>query len=493
MKIKNYLYVALIATALSMIAVSCGEGLLEEKPFDFLSPEQFYNNEADALAAVNAVYDVLQSGRGVWVNEFYGRTIYVVQWSPTVAQFGEAAFNQWNWQPDNGYVRSIWMGSYRGINRANAVIGRVPKINMNEELKNRIVGEAKFLRAFYYFILVSHFKNVPIILEETLGLTGPAYTAANEGTEAEVWKLVEDDLKAAEAVLPATYDAANKGRATKGAATAMLAKVHLQQKEWQLAADKALEVINSGTYGLFEDFTDIYRLQNENGKEHIFSVQYASGVGEGSMVGAFTGRSGNVNPGWSSVTAEPEFFDKFAPNDERIDATFLTEFKNPQGTIIKYNPAGGANTFTRPNWQKMNICGCALSAEDWPHNFNIIRYADVLLMHSEAVAMGASSPQDAYFGINMVRERAGLAPLSGLGTMELREAILWERFKELGLEGFGLLDIWRQDVLDNPAWVNQFVNPQGRTNIQLPRHKYFPIPLAELDLNPNLTQNPGWE
>ncbi len=494
MKTRRYLNIMLLSGVLTMIALACGESLLEETPYDFISPEQFYTNETDALAAVNAVYDVLQSGRGVWVDEFYGRTMYVVQWTPTVAQWSgeESTFNQWIWQADNGRIRSIWMGSYRGINRANAVISRVPDIDMDEDLKNRIIHEAKFLRAFYYFVLVGHFGDVPIVLEETLGLAGPAYTAGNDGTEAEVWQLIENDLKEAESVLPVSYPESDKGRATQGAASSLLAKVYLQQKKWQQAADKAMEVITAGTYGLFEDYTDIFRLETENGIEHIFSVQYASGVGEGSMIGAYTGRSGFVNPGWSSITGEPEFFDSFNPEDERVDATFLTEFTNQDGTVITYDPAGGPNTFNRPNWQKMNLCECSLAAQDWPHNFNVIRFADVLLMHSEAVAMGATSTQDAYYGINIVRERAGLDPLSGLSTMELREAIIWERFWELALESFGLFDLWRQEVLDNPEWINQFVSPLGRDNIDPSKHYRLPIPLTEIDLNPNLQQNPGY-
>ncbi|CAN5608450.1 RagB/SusD family nutrient uptake outer membrane protein [soil metagenome] len=492
MKIKNYLYISLLAGVLSMIALSCGEDLLEEVPYDFISPDQFYNNETDALAAINAVYDVLQSGRGVWVDELYGRTLYTVQWSPTVAQFGYDQFMQWNYQIDDPMIRSIWMGSYRGINRANAVIGRVPEIDMDLDLKNRIIHEAKFLRAFYYFLLVSHFGDVPNIQEETLGLSGPAYTASNEGTEPEIWALVESDLMAAENTLPVSYSGSDVGRATSGAASALLAKAYLQQKKWQQAADKSMQIIESGTYNLFEDYIDNFRLETENGIEHIFSVQYASGLGEGSMTGAFTGRSGHVNPGWSSVVGEPEFFDTFDQNDERIEATFLTEFENNEGVTITYNPQGGANTFNRPNWRKMNLCECSLAAQDWPHNFNVIRFAEVLLIHSEAVAMGATSSEDAFYGINRVRERAGLAPLSGLSGVDLREAILWERFWELALEGMGLLDIWRQDVLENPDWINKFINPQGRGNIQLPRHKKFPIPLAEVDLNQNLVQNPGY-
>ncbi len=140
----------------------------------------------------------------------------------------------------------------------------------------------------------------------------------------------------------------------------------------------------------------------------------------------------------------------------------------------------------------MNLCQCSLSAEDWPHNYNVIRFADVLLMHSEAVAMGANSTQNAYYGINRVRERAGLQPISGISGRELITAILWERFWELALEGTGLLDLWRQNVLDDQALIDQFVNPQGRGNIQLPRHYKFPLPLAEIDLNQNLVQNPGY-
>ncbi|MFN6947303.1 MAG: RagB/SusD family nutrient uptake outer membrane protein, partial [Cytophagaceae bacterium] len=476
----------------TMITLSCGEGLLEEVPYDFVSPDQFYNNATDALAGVNAVYDVLQSGRGTWERELYGWTMYVVQWSTTVAQFGEGAFNQWNWQDDDGWIRSLWMGSYRGINRANAVIGRVPKIDMDQDLKNRIIHEAKFLRAFFYFSLVSHFGNVPLIEEETLGLTGPAYTASNVGTEAAIWQFIEKDLIEAEGVLPVSYTNTDKGRATKGAAMALLAKTYLQQRKWQQAADKSMEVILSGTYDLFEDYKDNFRLETENGIEHIFSVQYTSGVGEGSMAGALTGRSGHVNPGWSSYTSEPEFFDSFNPEDRRIDGTFLTEFVNNDGVTIRYNPQGGANTFNRANWRKMNLCECSLAANDWPHNFNVIRFADILLMHSEAVAMGATSTQDAYYGINRVRERAGLQPISGISGQELITAILWERFWELALEGFGLLDLWRQNVLDSQALINQFVNPQGRGNIQVPRHYKFPIPLAEIDLNKNLVQNPGY-
>lgn len=479
---------------------------LEEEPFDFLSPANFYQNESDALAALNSVYDGLQAGQSKWIAGGFSAAVQELGYLPTIVMnnsFGND-LDAWIWDSFEGRTGIVWNDSYTGISRANTVITEVPKIeNIELGIQQRIVGEAQFLRALFYFILVGHFGNVPLVVEPTVGFDHPNFAPSNENTEAAVWQVIEEDLTAAEGVLPEAYPPQDFGRATKGAAQALLAKVYLQQKKWSEAAAKCEEIINSGVYQIDNvPFENNFQLGTESNPEIIFSVQYVNGGGgEGSMKGAwfgFNGGGGNQNVsqgGWILTVVEDSFFDSFDPNDPRRDITIVSEYIDANGRLVTYSP-GDWSALPSRLMGKMITDDARTDGADFGLNSNVLRYADVLLMHSEAINMGGTSPggMDAFFGINKVRARVGLSPLSGLGSEALRIAIAQERLWELSMESFGFMDLVRQDLAANMNLAMQFIGPLGAENAVAEKSFRYrlSIPQSALDQNPNLQQNPGY-
>src|SRR5690606_32167568 len=231
--------ITIAACFLTLSLFSCHEEFLEEEVFTFLSPNNFYSDANEAIIAVNACYDVLQQ------RDLYQQVMYRVGDFPSdiADQDGRLSpFHTFTVNSQNGDLTSLYQSSYNGINRCNAVIDRVPAIDMNEELKNRIVGEAKFIRGLLYFNLIRVFGNIPLVDKETTGMENISPTNVN--TSETVWQLIIDDLKFSEAHLPPSYTGNDLGRATKGAAMGILAKVYLTrsgfgvQDEWMMAANK---------------------------------------------------------------------------------------------------------------------------------------------------------------------------------------------------------------------------------------------------------------
>jgi hypothetical protein len=249
--------------------------------------------------------------------------------------------------------------------------------------------------------------------------------------------------------------------------------------EWQLAADKAQEVVNLGVYGLFEDYSHVFHVDHENGIEHLFSIQY-----DGVIPGQSTGWM-DLEFGAPADGAEPEFYEMWDPADKRLATTFIVEYTDSDGITERYPEdidifpvplvgkfQGGVNTIPERN------------GVDHP----VLRYADVLLIHSEAINEVSGPSAEAVFGINEVRERAGLALLEpGTLTQEtLREAILQERSFELCFETNALYDYQRHGILEEKLTF------YGWDHFFDPFEYIMPIPQREVDVNPNIEQNPGY-
>jgi hypothetical protein len=259
---------------------------LELAPLDQITTSTFYRTEADARSALNAAYSPLQAMYG---HEYTAETILT---PTTVAADDGIPFLQgnadrvalWNYRfvPVNSWTSGIWSVSYQAIQRANVVIERVPAIQMEEALRNRFVAEAKFLRAFHYFNLVRFYGGVPVVTTETNSLSG---LQAPRATVGQVYEVIVNDLKEAETILPLTYPATETGRATRGAAKGLLAKVYLTQAgntpgspNWALAAAKAKEVMDLGVYDLIEDYAKVFEVSSRGGKENVFEVTFARDV-----------------------------------------------------------------------------------------------------------------------------------------------------------------------------------------------------------------------
>jgi starch-binding outer membrane protein, SusD/RagB family len=442
---------------------------LEEDPKNFISPGNFYKNPADAIAAVNAVYDPLNeisaSARELYLMaelstdnmDLNGRNQERVQ------------IDEYLTVPNNSIILNMWETNYRGINRANAVIGRVPAIAMDPALRDRILGEARFLRAYYYFNLVRFFGDVPLVTTETNSLKG--LNVARNPAEA-VYQTIVEDLLAAEPLLPLSYSGADVGRATQGAAKALLAKVYLTRGEWQAAAAKAREVIDSKAYILLDNYADNFAVALKNGKEAIFECQAIANFGFNDSGNAPT----NFGPmpqnqfghrAYGGFWPTFEILAAYEPGDSRarlyLDSLNGKPLSRPH--INKYiDPTGNENN----------------NNNNWP----LLRYADVILMYAEAVNEGGNVQEAAAY-LNQIRSRAKLPATTAVTQTGLREAIEKERRLELAFEGHRWFDLVRTGKLI------ETMRAKGKTGIQ-GFHVLYPIPQREMDTNPSLTQNEGY-
>jgi len=483
---------SIIIALLGLVIMGCSD-FLQEEPYDFLSTTNFYKSEKDALAAVNAVYDILGSQGSVGI---YWETHYLMMDLTTEESRLSTRTSQRKvemddlvWDATNIQASRLWNSSYIGINRANAAIARIPHIEMNEELKTRLLGEVKFIRALLYFNLVRAYGDVPIREEESTDLNVEWTREPKE----QVYELIISDLKEAKTALPVSYDAVNVGRATRGAASGLLGKVYVTMagnplndtSKWALAVEELRELVNAGNYALFEDYADVFSDQSENGVEHMFSVQFKKGgFFEGSLYNTFWSPRGNggLTPlsGLEDVMAETEFYNTFNDSDIRKSVTFLTEYTNPAtGETVSFP----SSDLTSPAcWKYFDPDGSGWRDND--NNWMVLRYSDVLLLYAEALNELNSGPdQEAYNAINQVRQRAGMPNLENMDVNSFREAVYQERSWELCYEGHRWYDLARQ---------GRFVEVMQESGKEaLPKHTLFPLPLDQLVINP-VKQNPGY-
>lgn len=458
---------------------SCSS-LLEEVPADTLVSSIFFRTQSDALAGMNAVYGRLN--KGLYNRNFY---LYTDEFTDDgMAGIGVnnafiRAIDNFTHAPVNDRIDLAWSEHYDGINRANEVIEKVPAINMDAQLRTRIVGEAKFVRALLYFNLVRLFGNVPLVLSPTASAAGLDVEQAPAET---VYAQIKKDLTEAEAALPLTYSAADVGRATKGAASGLLARMYLTRKEWNLAAQKCKEVIDSKVYDLWDDYAKIFQVGTENQKDAIFSVQYASGISNGNTMMILSMPRGKV-PGLTGNEAD-------VPTDDLVKA-YETGDRRKEVTIRNSLDVGGKTyTFTNCFFKYYDPASFGAS-NDSGINYPILRYSDILLMYAEVLNEQNGPTAEAYAFVNQVRARArngktGVLPnLTGLTKDTFRDAILKERRVEFAFEGIRWFDLIRTGKMV------EVMKAHGKTAVQ-PFHVLLPIPQREIDTNKKLKQNPGY-
>ncbi len=480
---------------------SCRKDFLNETNPNQLSLATFFNTEADALNALNSAYGGLQR------TELYCRKYFFlfdllsddVRGNDPLYADGQT-LTAYTFNASSETVRDLWVGSYRTIQRANFVLDNLAKLRTSDVTK-RIDAEARFLRALSYFDLVVNYGGVP--------LQTASFSAASQGksraTAAEVWALIESDLKTAETVLPESYTGNDLGRATRLAAKALLGKAYLFEKKNTDAAAKLKELItyaqaNPTKLGLMTDYYDNFQEVNAKGeyvefnKESLFEVSFAgpdrtggyntwgndgTGIGEGTFRAIEYGFTafGNTSPSAAIVAAYPD-------SDPR-------KRLNMFGPGDTYYPGKVATPYTRTDWQHRkysNIVpgGTGDDIQSYAGssiNMRVIRYADVLLMYAEALnQQGGTFSADAAAAVNQVRARVGQPALTATTGAQLFQAIVNERRLELWCEQKRRPDLVRWglagDVL-GPKFVKG-------------KHELLPIPQGERDLNANLAQNPGY-
>lgn len=474
-------------------------GLLSCQPDLNLSPlgvpatSTFYKTAKDAESAVTAAYSSL-------------RTIYSDENIVTPTTVGSddgipfltgnadrVALWKYNLVSTNTFVNNIWSQAYAGIQRCNVIIARVPAIDMDQNLKERYEGEAKFLRALHYFNLVRFFGGVPLVLDETKSVGGVDVPRA---TTEEVYTLIEEDLAYAAEVLPSRYSGLDLGRATSGAAKGLLAKVYLTRAGavdnspyWTLAAAKAKEVIDSGLYDLWDNYADVFELNNRCGKESLFEVLYITDQMGNGHTTHWAPRSAPIVPsnGFGTIRVTKSLWDGFTAGDKRRDATFLTSYVHPAtGQSVNLSIDTSDPALAISLWKLADRTARTSGGKSFPY----LRYSDILLIYAEATNEFNNGPTpDAYAALNRVRSRAGLQPLGGLDKSAFKDAVIRERRLELCWEGNRWFDLVRTGrLLDAVKAENSF----GRDATILAHNVLFPIPQRERDTNPSLTQNTGY-
>ncbi len=491
---SKYSSLIIMVAAGTIGLVSSCKKFLEEDPKNLVAITNYYQTENDAIAAVDAIYGYLNSTSTGSTAGVYHSTFWVIAGCASDEMINKNVF-----QPDvdqisnfvetpmNNSLQETWTMHYKAITLANIAIARIPGIQMDATLRDRLVNEAHFLRGLLYFDMVRMFGNIPLVLAEEEPLTPPVAAASD------IYTQITTDLSASEN-LPDSYPPGDgRGRATKGAAKSILAKVYLTQQNWQACADKCKEVINSNQYALWDDFADVFKLSSRGGKEAIFSVGFGDGGGAISFweVGQFNVRllppalsvTGVQNAqGWQVPTQN--LYDDYDPQDRRREVTYITQVYNPDGTITSIDP------YIRKYWDSTAEPTANGSANDYP----VIRYADVLLMYAEAEnELGNSGEALTY--LNTIRkrarwdgteERSAVPDYTSLSQDEFRAAVLKERRMEFVAEGQRWFDLARTKTL-------QTLVPVAKPGIVPGEKNYlFPIPQREIDLNPNLKQNNGY-
>lgn len=513
------LYKTCIAAVLLFTASSCQKYLdLNVENPNREDESNFWTTGENALEGVNAIYgNFYRNGPSRWLPYYFDVRSddgYSTSPWPELRSIGGLNITNYNFEVQS----DTWGHHWRGVYRANQVIANVPNIQMDAALRDRYVAEAKFLRAWYYYNLVTIWGNIPLILQPSQPNDKPAQVPQEQ-----VWAQIEQDLTEAAAVLPAAYTGEEVGRATKGAAHGLLGRAHLQQREWQAAAD-ALAWLVTGPgatqYGLVPNYYDNFRHTTENNIESVFEIQFKQrpeNTGEDaptSNVG--TSRAPFFAPpghGFNDANMRRWVLNEFhqertttGQRDPRLAVTALYDSTDERGP--NFSPVYGF-TFTEKNydadirtrvWYRKYLNDELRIREfevfNGPKNFRSIRYADVLLMYAEALN-NLGQTANAYQYVDRVRQRAGLAPLSavrpGMSQAQFQQQIEHERITELTGESTRWNDLARWGYFDDAAKlaILQARDPEF-ANFQLGRNKYMPIPQSEIDINTNLVQNPNW-
>ena len=497
MKLIKYIYLAIVAVSFT----ACSDFLIKS-PEDAISSSTFYKTEDDANSAINGAYQPLQWAKlynmRMWTTDIMAGNSVVGAGGGTdgIETQDEANFVT---STDNQGVLDMWRGPWPGILRCNIVLQQVPEMTISSTLKNRILGEAYFLRAHYYFILVQFFGDVPLLLVPSI--TGDDLRPKRT-IKADVYKQIEIDLATAINLLPERkqYTGTDIGRASKGTAVGMLAKVELTLGNYQRVVNLCDSVKGLG-YDLNSKYADNFNPTTENSVESLFEVQYYgktnydfwSNENQASWVSTYTGPRGSnmVAGGWGWNQPTKEFVMAYELGDLRKDATVLYQ-GCPKFDGMDYQSSYSSTGY---NLRKFLVPNSTyLTYDNSPLNFPVLRYADVLLMKAEALnelgqtALAQLLATDDNATLNKVRARAGLLNVAGLNKDDLREKILHERRMELAFEGQRWFDLVR---VNSGKYGIDFLHSIGKSNMSS-KYLLFPIPQKDRDANPNLDQNTGY-
>ncbi len=449
---------------------ACSEDFTDLAPISNRNEADFYNTADDFEASINASYAGLQDP-GVYNRAYW--TLFEMRSDNTdqgpdatglARQYTE--INQFTENTLNEQVDAAWSASYRVIANCNVILDRIDNVSdIDESLKNRITGEAIFLRSLMYYHLAIAFGNIPLQL--TPFVPGDGLTQVDAST---VYNQLASDLPIAENNLPISYSVGDVGRATKGAAATLLAKIQLTLGNNSDAEATLRRIINNYNYELEPSYADLWGASNENNQESIFEVQFISGgIGQGTFLTNEFSPSGDLQTGQGFGRNRPteDLVSAFEEGDLRFEPSLGTTYLNNAGEVVEQNHVRKYQS--NPPTEN-----------DSDNNFVVFRYADVLLMLAEALGESTES----YDLINEVRTRAGLENINASTPGSFAEKLLNERRLELAFENHRWADLKRFGVV-NDRLIEAESQVIDASNI---RDLFF-IPQREMDINTNFVQN----
>ena len=490
----------LLVALVTLVAIGCSKKL-DITPETFVSPEELYKDEQGAIAGVTGIYRKLMELNS---SDYYfigivgtdeGKTSsFVPTWGGYWQHYD--GINSYNslLSAQNQLIQGFWNSSYKGIVNANTTIKYIPSSSTSQAVKNRLVGEAKFLRAVFYFELVQFFGGVPLPTE----VQDPA-ADANGGkprsTETEVYSLIIDDLNFAAANL-ASKGTAESGRANKEAAQALLGKVYLTRKDYTNAKSTLQPLMSTTNAALMTNYADLFKESNENNIESLFEIQYSNENNNTNNLANTMGgwHIANTDSGGGGHVAIPTdyYSNSFESGDARKDASIRYIFYDANGNVVDY---WWWADVTKPHVKKYDITpGASLNGGLSSRNLYYLRYADAILMYAET--LNELNDPTALTWLNKIRNRAKLANWQTVlghtpSQQELRDELLKERMRELGFEGWRWFDLKRTGKLIDQV---KTYNPDATTYITN-KNLLFPISAREFELNRSLRpsdQNPGF-
>jgi hypothetical protein len=478
---------------------------LDEQDHSNFTAENYFTNPVQAASSVNSIYAGLNNiysgnygfagGLGPWL-----MLEFAAGYSNT--ELGEAVENRWvrtlTNSSDNQEGQVWWEQSYQGIANANLAIAKIPGVTMDDAAKNMLLGQARFLRAFYYYNLVRIFGNIPLITSP-VDLNSPDMYPS-QASVTDVYNVIVADLLFAESSGLPYLDAT--GRVSLGAVKSLLASVYLTMAGYPLqlgnayyqkAADKAAEVIQSNNYTLFPTYDELHLPANKNKDENIFQAQYTALI----LPSAWQSAIVPYNKGISvydgqggAIFAEVPFLNSYETGDKRRqEKQFFYKFYTLASDRTQTIDLG--NTYVYKLFDVVANESTASSGLNW----TIMRYAELLLIYAEASNEASGPSTAAYTAVNLIRRRALLPDLSGLTQDQFRQAIWRESYHELCFEDKNWFNMVRTRKAYNFTTGN-FDNLIGYTFVSgavyAEKDLVFPIPTSEMHSNKNLVQNPGY-
>ncbi|WP_040299843.1 RagB/SusD family nutrient uptake outer membrane protein [Arcticibacter svalbardensis] len=511
---KQTIKTILLSMVIMLTIGGCSKDFLDQPLEGKLTEDEFYKTDADANLAIIAVYDIMQSDfwNGGWTSMLMLKIMPSDESNAGGANTGDQPgyqdLDKYTTTPLNDKVSAAWQKCYTAVYRANKII---VKVSADTDIRKRVIAEAKFLRAYNYFDLVSLWGDVPLV---TTDIDPASYTSIGRTPKADVYALIESDLKEAIEGLPlkSAYSKADKFRASKGAAQALLGKVYLYEKKWAESAAQFENVINSNEYQLASSVGAAFSKAGEFGSESLFEISYSntSGYDYGNFPWSNTPESNihvqlwgprsdagyvmapgdSLLGGWGMNLAKQKLYNAFVAAGDVVRRGQTIMSRDELIAAGGKFPASGVYDFDGCFQRKYgsfatqsSTSAGAVQELNYGTNWRFLRYADVVLMAAEANYRGGGVSEAKGLGyLNNLRTHRSMPVLTGLTGNTLFTAIVKERQLELAFEGFRYLDLVRWDLA---------VQELGPLGFVKGKHELLPIPNNDV-VTGGLAQNPGY-